>query len=243
MYDGEQQECATQTQRQDQGMQDRQQMQGQDRQQMQRDPQTAGNRQMGRDEQFMKDLSEMRQETVRASDILRGDLTNGLNAVGQVKDLVLSKDASRVEYILFNTGRPYAIQPGPGYIAYEDVDLEKGSSFYGVDVRTDMQGQPRGPQELKITAEEADYRLASHITGEEILFGEGEEYEIEDILIKPDTGEITHFVIGTSPDAVFSEDRRAVPADHITVRNGRLAADLAFTDLEDMQPYAIILLW
>ena len=76
-----------------------------------------------------KDLSEMRTNTVRATDILRDDVTNGLNAMGTVQDLVLSNDASRVEYVIFNTGVPWTITPGPGYLPFNQVDLEKGSTL------------------------------------------------------------------------------------------------------------------
>lgn len=57
------------------------------------------------------------------------------------------------------------------------------------------------------------------------------------MLIHPETGAITHYVIGTAENAIFSEERRAVPASEVEFRNGEFRTDMTFEEIESRQPY------
>ncbi len=72
--------------------------------------QNADNRMQHNSADRAKKWSEMRQEAVKASEILRGNMTNGLNPVAQVKNLVLTEDGDRVEYVLYEaTSQPWQL--------------------------------------------------------------------------------------------------------------------------------------
>ncbi|HSN72584.1 MAG TPA: PRC-barrel domain-containing protein, partial [Steroidobacteraceae bacterium] len=92
------------------------------------------------------------------------------------------------------------------------------------------------------TRGEADYRLASRIIGSQLAFDEGKVHEVEDFLIDLQTGQVTHFIIGTE-EGFFSSDLRAVPADQISVKAGSLGTDLAFATVEEMEPYDTDVFW
>ncbi len=180
---------------------------------------------------------EMRQNAVKASEILRGSVTNGLNSVAQVQNLVLSEDGSEVEYIVYNANSPiWNVHLGDGYTSYNTVDLETSSLAGGIDVRIGTSGQVKGPEDIRITQDEADKRLVSRIMNEQIQLQSG-MYEIEDILIQPETGKVTHYIIGSDPDAVFSNGKRTVRADRVSFRNGEYRSDLSMQEIDRDQPY------
>lgn len=105
----------------------------------------------------------MRAEAVPASQILRGNVRSGLNPVAQVENLVLDKNGTSVQYIVFEADRVlFEYYIGGGYVSYNAIDLESAASLGEIDVR--IGDEPvRGPEEIEITADEAEYRLVSRI--------------------------------------------------------------------------------
>ncbi len=184
-----------------------------------------------------RDWQEMRQNAVKASEILDGNVTNGLNPVAQVTNLVLNKNGDELEYIIYESRSPVmSFYVGDGYTSYNTVDLES-SYGGGVDVRVDSSADVRGPEEIEITRDEADQRLVSHVLESQIELDGGKIYQVEDLLIQPQTGKITHYVIGSEPDVLFSDGRRTVRATEVSFRNGEYRSDLSMQDIDKDQPY------
>jgi hypothetical protein len=178
----------------------------------------------------------MQDEHVELSELMNGDLSNGLRALGQVEHVVLSDNASKVQYIVYEPDSlPWDAYASGGYFEYQDVDLMR--RLGDVTLRIDANLDPKGPEELRITADEAEYRLASRVTDSRLETKGERFYEIEDLLINRDTGNVAYFVIGAEENALFSDERRAVPANRVTFRNGEFRTSMPWSAIEDRQPY------
>lgn len=182
---------------------------------------------------------EMRQETVSAQALLRGEFNDGLNDIANTSDLVLNKDLTGVAYVVFrNQEPPFNMYIGTGYVDFGDVRLDNEDDG-SVDATIDTNKKVRGPEDLVITKDEAKSRLVSYIVDEDLKFKDGSLHKIDDLLLSPKTGALMYFVVANTPDTVFSLERRAVPADHVHFQNGMFTSDLTFEQLENMQPYDI----
>ncbi|MAW81075.1 MAG: hypothetical protein CMI63_12630 [Parvularcula sp.] len=180
---------------------------------------------------------EMRQNAVKASEILRGNVSTGLNPVANVTNLILSKDGGEIEYIVYKTQSPIMdFYVGDGYTSFNTVDLQTSPVPGGVNVYVDSSAPVKGPEEIKITSNEADKRLVSRVLDEQVELSSG-IYEIEDLLINPKNGKITHYVIGSDPDTLFSEGRRTIRATEVAYRNGAYRSNLTMQDIDQDQPY------
>jgi len=187
---------------------------------------------------------EMRSESVSVRDLLRGDITNGLNEFGQISNVVLNKDGTAAEFVTYDTSSLFfATTPDQtGFLPFSEVDLNAGASPRVINASIDRDGSSVGADELEVTADEAEYRLVSRIVESRLEFANGEYHEIEDVLIHPETGKLMYFVVAKDAGTLFSLDRRAVPAEQVRFRDGEFRTNLTFSEVEDMQPYDTTLL-
>ncbi|MBN1239106.1 MAG: hypothetical protein JXB36_11425 [Gammaproteobacteria bacterium] len=195
------------------------------------------------DQGSLDEWSEMRGEVVGAEELLGADVSNGLNPVGTVTDLVLSADGSRVEYVLYETPYPWSFYGAEdGFATFDNVTIEHGASL-DVDLVLNDAEAAQAPEELELTSDQARQRLVSRLIGEPMHFSGETEREIETLLIDRDTGAVTHYVVETDPDTLFRTARRTVPADSVTVdEEGVISASMQLAELEDVQEYDSTLL-
>lgn len=181
----------------------------------------------------------MEREVVRASDILAADVSNGLNPIGRVDDLVLSSDGSRVEYILYEAPYPYRLfGADEGFVTFDNVVFERGGGALDMEVRLVDDEAPQAPEELRLTADEARERLVSRLVDEPMYFSEEDARRVEDVLIDRETGEITDYVVETQPDTLFRDARRTVPAERVEISGeGRISASVEVAELDEVQEY------
>jgi sporulation protein YlmC with PRC-barrel domain len=178
----------------------------------------------------------MRDEVIEVSELMRADVSSGVNPLGRVEHIVLDSNSRSVQYVLFDHGwLPYYKYVNNSYFNYEDFELVR--SFGNLTLRVTPGTEPRGPEELRITADEAEYRLVSRVTDSRLETKGERFFEIEDMLVDRDTGRITHFVIGSVEDSFFSPERRAVAADKVMFRNGEFRTTLSYAQIEGRQPY------
>lgn len=178
----------------------------------------------------------MQDEYVELSELMSGDMSNGLRAVGDVEHVVLDENTSRVQYVVYEPERlPWDAYLTSGYFSFQDIDLIR--RIGDLTLRVENEIDAKGPEELEITADEAEYRLASRVVDSRLETRGERFYEIEDLLINRNSGEVDYFVIGATENALFSDERRAVPADKVMFRNGEFRTTLTWSKIEKRQPY------
>lgn len=188
--------------------------------------------------EHMEARQAMREEAVRASRILSGNISNGLNPLGQTENLVLDRQGNAVEYVIFESQMmPFEFYVGRGFVNWSDVDLQSGSGLGEVGLRGDVDENAPGPDELRIAQDEAAKRVVSQIIDSPLRIADDGVRRIEDLLIHPETGEITHFIVGWEDDALFSATRRAIPADAVAFEDGMWQTGMRVTAIEDSQPF------
>lgn len=182
--------------------------------------------------------TQMRAEAVSASSILDGDVTNVLDPVGNVEELVLSSDSREIQYVLYDTPYPYHFAgTGDAFVAFDNVALEHGS-FGDLDVRFDDAADAQAPEQLELTASQVDHRAVSRLMGEPIVFSKDKVRALSDILVHPKSGKVTHFVVEMNPDAIFTEEPRAIPANKVSIaKNGQMMASLTLDKAQRMTQY------
>lgn len=191
----------------------------------------------GYDKDRAQKWSQMRSEAIPASEMLRGNVTNGLNAFAQVRHLIVDKGLSEIQYVLIEAPMmPWDFYVEDGFVSFERVEPESGA-FGTIDLRIEGKAEPQAPSELEITANEAEYRLATRIIDSRLEVDGENFYQIEDLLVHPETGDVTHVVIGTAENTLFSNDRRTVPASAVAFENGEFRTDLSYERIEARQPY------
>lgn len=179
--------------------------------------------------------SEMQEEVVSAKHLLSADVTSGMSPVGNVTDLVLTSDGTAVQYILYEVPYPYSFYGAEdGFSTFEGVELESGATAR-LQVRFAGEESARAPEELELTADEADHRLVSNVLGERLEFENDETREIDDLLIERETGAITHFVVEMNAEALFDVDERTIPADRVSIgEEGSIAASMDIRGVEEI---------
>ena len=189
-------------------------------------------------EQLLESWAKLRGEIIEANELLSADVSNGLNPVGQVTDLVLSPDHRQVQYILYETPFPYSFWgAGDGFARYDGVDFEHGAIF-DTTLRLEAEDSANAPEELALTRDQARERLVSRVIGRPMLFADDTSREIDDILIDRDTGAVVHYVIETDEDSIFRAQRRTVPAARVSIEDdGQVTAALRLGELADVQIY------
>ena len=190
------------------------------------------------DQQLMESWAKMRGEVVEANEILSADVSNGLNPVGQVRDLVLTPDHKQVQYILYETPYPYSFYGAEdGFARYDGVEFENEATF-DTTLRLDAEDSAGAPEELKLTRDQARERLVSRLIGSAMLFSDDTTREVDDILIDRDTGAVNYYVVETDEDSIFGAERRTVPAARVSIADdGQLTAALRLRELDDIQTY------
>jgi hypothetical protein len=189
------------------------------------------------DRQMQRWMS-MQREVVSARDVLNGEVSSGFSPIGEVRDLVLTPDSKRVQYVLYEVPYPYSFfGDQDGFVAFDKTTLDRGARL-DVEVRIDEPASRKDPDELTLSASEADRRLAERLLGRPMQFPGDQERNVEDMLIEPGTGRVSYYVIASQPDSLFNEMPMAVPADRVAVSpEGRISSDLALEDLSGMQLY------
>ncbi len=163
------------------------------------------------------DYEKMQNELVSAEDLLSADVTNTLNPVGSVNKLVLSPDRSKLQYVLYDVPYPYSFytEAGQGFTTFDGMQLAPGPG-HGVNVQLRSE-ERKGPEQLTLSASEANHRVVSQLLGEFVQFNDGEARELIDILFARDTGEVAYFVVEMEAQSLFELDRRTIPADIVTI--------------------------
>lgn len=183
--------------------------------------------------------SEMREQVVSAQQVLEGDVSNGINPIGTVRDLVLSSDGDRVEYVMMEVPYPYTFYGGEdGFVAFDQVELQPGAGF-DIGVIVDRNESVDVPQQLELTGAEAESRLVSRLINERLYFEDETSRAIQDMLIDRETGAVTHWIVEMDEGAPFSTDRRAIPVEQISIEEGSASAQVALAAVDDMQTYDV----
>lgn len=161
--------------------------------------------------------SKMQSEVVSIEDIMTADLTNGINPIGEVSDVVLTPDTQAVEYVLYEVPYPYSFYGSrDGFTRFDNLEILPDAGLE-VQLRLDDEADAMEADELTLTRGETDHRLVSNLLDESMHFGDGQARRIVDILANRQTGEITHFVVDMETDSLFSADRRTIPADMVSI--------------------------
>ncbi|MEQ8410414.1 MAG: hypothetical protein RIC51_06620 [Erythrobacter sp.] len=156
-------------------------------------------------------------ETVSAERMMSGDVTNGFNPLGDVRNLVLDPTGERIAYILYDAPYPGSFfGEDDGFVRWDNVAIERGG-YGGLDLRIDDAAADYRKEQLALTRAEADGRLVDEIVGGDMMFADNEMREVEDILFDPETGTITHYVVEFDEDSLFDEDTRLVPASMVSM--------------------------
>jgi len=177
--------------------------------------------------------NEIRDKTVSASALMRSEVTNGLNPVGSVRDLVLDKDSTTVQYVLYEVPFPYNLYSvDDGFVEFARTSVDS-LGWYGLRIRFDDAASGQAPERLALTRSQADHRLVSNLLGDSVAFDAEGTRQIEDLLIDRRTGRITHFVVNKNPEALFNEHPSAIPAREVSISaTGDVTTTLDFEDLE-----------
>ena len=166
-------------------------------------------------EQAHDRYKEAMNETVSAERMMGGDVTNGFNQLGDVRNLVLDQTGQRIEYILYDVPYPGSFYGSDdGFVRWDNVAIESGG-YGGLDLRIDDDAADYRKEQLTLTRAEARGRLVDDIVGGNMMFADREMREIEDILFDPETGMITHYVVEFDENSLFEEDTRLVPASMV----------------------------
>lgn len=188
--------------------------------------------------------AKMRGELISAEELLNAEVGNGLHPVGEVVDLVMTRDGTQVQYILYKTPYPYTLVGGiDGFARYDGAEFDQG--FSDMTVRLEAEDSAGAPEKLTLTREQARRRLVSSLIGEPMLFVGNDAREIEDILIDKDTGAVIHYVVETKmgDSSLLDSERRTVPAARVKIDDdGDVVAALEISELAHVQVYDSALL-
>ncbi|MDT0575809.1 hypothetical protein RM533_06380 [Croceicoccus sp. F390] len=168
--------------------------------------------------------SEARKNMASAGNVMSGDVTNGFNMLGNIRDLILTPNGSQVEYVLYEVPFPWSTYGANdrGFVAWDNVAIE-GSFGGDLNIRIDDDADAQSPDRLTLTAAQAERRLASNIIGSMLTFSDGQQREIEDILFDRNSGAITSYVVQFDNQSVFGSDTRRIPASAVTMQaDGRM---------------------
>lgn len=190
------------------------------------------------DKDKQRQWKEMRAEAVSASEILTGDVTNVLNPVGTVKELILTENTKQIEYILYDVPYLYSFYGSDdGFVSFDNVALEHGG-FGDLNARFDDEAAAQAPDQLKLTASQVDHRAVSRLIGEQVVFQNDAVRSLSDLLVHPKTGMVTHFIVEMNPDAIFATDPRAIPANMVRIKkSGLMQASLTVDKALEMKDY------
>lgn len=165
---------------------------------------------------FMMPWEEATNNTASAERMMSGDVTNGFNMLGNVKDLILNTAGTQIQYVLYEVPSPWSFYGGEdGFVAWDNIAVERGVGA-GLDLRLDDGESPYAKEQLELTRNQANNRMVSRIVGEDLMFADGAMREIDDILFNPKTGMVTHYLVEMDADSLFREDIRRIPASYVS---------------------------
>ncbi len=177
----------------------------------------------------------MQERLVGAEQLMRGNVSNGLNPFAGVINLVLSPDHDKVQYVLFRASYPYTLIGGQtGFVAFDNLRIWNGAANSTTLTVEDLNNAHK-PDELKLTPSGVANRLVSNVIGSQLYFASGQSRQITDMLIDRKTGEIADYVVDMDPNSLFDSKPRAVPADRVKVDKGRVSTSISLGDLDDLQ--------
>lgn len=182
----------------------------------------------------------MREEVVSAEIISSADVYKGDQVIGEISKLVLNEDSSAVQYVLYEVRYPFRDYPNEaGFSTFGAAQFNVLAGDSEVRVDFDAESLRQAPEELELTASEADHRLVSNVIGSQLYFAGGESLRIVDLLVDRDSGEILHYVVATDAESLFDLDRRAIPAETAEVDDGgTVRASMKLSEIRDLsQPY------
>ena len=158
---------------------------------------------------------QVREQTVSAQDLMGGDVSNGVNMLGDIDQLILDPTQSRLEYVLYDVPYPWSFYGSDdGFVRWDNVEIERGFGT-GIDVRIDDDAYDFRKDQLELTRSQAQGRLVDDIISGDVRFSDGTMRGIDDVLFNPDTGAITHFVVEMDGEDLFGNDNRLVPASMV----------------------------
>jgi hypothetical protein len=184
------------------------------------------------DDKDMAKWAQMRKNAVPASEILASDVSNFANPVGRTDKLILNEQHTAIEYVLFDVPYPWSFYTGEdGYVRYDSVDLRDGY-YAGINLQI-QPGEVTNPGDrLRLTRGQVDDRMVSRLIGSDMHFPDGSRREISDLLIQPQTGKVTHYVLQTDSDTLFGGEPRTVRASQVSIDGrGRVSTDAKLKDI------------
>lgn len=185
-----------------------------------------------------KQWSDMRENAIHASELLRGNYSPGLSPGMDIDNLVLNEKGNKIEYVVLSSDSyPWSAYRQDGYLTWKAVYVHSGVGPGNVDLSSERLENMKGPDTLRITADEANRRLLSRVVDSQIGINDSAVHQIDDVLVNPKSGAVTHFVIGTTPGTVFSTDKRAIPAKYVEWDDGMYTTPLTLEQINDMQEY------
>jgi hypothetical protein len=169
---------------------------------------------------------------VSASDILDGKVSNGLNTVATVNQLVLDDESAMIEYVVVDSNSPlWQLERGDRYLPIDGVNFERGPDRANLQIYPDNAAPVSGPDRFAVTANDASHRLVDQVLGGQLTFTDRQDLRINDLLLDPQTGEVTHFVVRVK-DNPFSWRLLALPARHVQPMAQGFAADLSLAEVK-----------
>lgn len=186
----------------------------------------------------LESWSDMSRRAVSARQLIGSSVTNGVTPMGMVQDIMLTPDRTQIEYVLIEVPYPVTLWGAEdGFVAFEDVDIARTAQL-DLEVRVDEGESVRLPEELDSVEIAAAERLASRLLDRPARFEDGATLQIKNLLINPDTGTVTHYVVETNPEAIIRSARRAVPTRYVEVRDdGMVVVPLRVEELDDLQEF------
>lgn len=183
---------------------------------------------------------EMHKEAVSVEGLRSGEVKNKLESIGNTKYLILDKTNKRIEYVVYELPRENASLPTKTESRYFKYRNKTGLSFNspGIDVTIDESMLDSKNNQLSLTKKQAKDHLVSQLLNEEMAFSSGESLEIADMLINPESGKISHYVVELETDSLFDEQLRTVRVNNVSVSDaGMISANMSLDQIDKNQDY------
>lgn len=179
----------------------------------------------------------MHRQITSAHALLHSNLSNGLNPIGTVSDLLLTPDHKKVQYVLYDSSYPFTLYGGgDGFVNFSDIRI-LGDAALMTNIIVD-ENLTRTPDELELTESGAQGRLVTRLLGSLMYFPNGHTRRIRDMLVGRTSGAVEYYVVEMSPDTVFRTQPRAIPADDVSIKDGRVSTQLTMDKVEAMKEIA-----
>lgn len=183
---------------------------------------------------------EMHKEAVSVEGLRSGEVKNKLESIGNTKYLILDKTNKRIEYVVYESSQHYGSLPTEtesSYFKYGNK-MELSHDGPGIDITIDESMLDSKNNQLSLTKKQAKDHLVSQLLNEEMAFSSGESLEIADMLINPESGKISHYVVELETDSLFDEQLRTVRVNNVNVSDaGMISANMSLDQIDKNQDY------